>query len=342
MKRYRIGLLAIGLGLVGGLLAGGGETVQAQPTPPAAPGASRTLSLATLAPSGSTWMRVLEAWNRELRRRSGQTLQFRFYPGGVQGDEGEVIRKIRAGRLDGAAVTAVGLSQIHRPALVFQMPGMFRTYAQLDTARNAETPSMVRAFEAAGFMHMGWADVGMSRLFSRVPVSSPAGMRALHPWRWRDDSVLPALFEESGATTVSLQVPEVLTALQTNRIDSLISTPVATVALQWSSRLTHMTEVNPTVTIGATVIGRPQFTSLSAEHQAMLRETAAQFHQLLVRNLRTDEQSAIRSMSNRGITIVTPTAPELEQWRGLFNRARLRLVGQIADATLVNRVRPAN
>src|SRR5258708_18069691 len=77
--------------------------------------AQRVLSMATLAPQGSPWMNVFDAANRELRRRTGGALSMRWYPGGVQGDEGEVVRKIRSGRLDGAAVTAVGLGQIHRP-----------------------------------------------------------------------------------------------------------------------------------------------------------------------------------------------------------------------------------
>src|SRR5688500_10263759 len=73
--------------------------------PPATPPAEvRTISVATLAPPGSTWMRVFESWNREVRRRSNKSLQMRFYSGGVQGDEAEVIRKIRNGRLDAAAV----------------------------------------------------------------------------------------------------------------------------------------------------------------------------------------------------------------------------------------------
>src|SRR5262245_30271220 len=46
----------------------------------------KTISIATLAPPGSTWMKVFEAWNREIRRRSNKTLELRFYPGGVQGD----------------------------------------------------------------------------------------------------------------------------------------------------------------------------------------------------------------------------------------------------------------
>lgn len=328
MKRYGLWLLAAVFGVLGV-----GVSVQAQ-----APAATRTLSIATLAPPGSTWMRVFEAWNREVRRRSNKTLALRFYPGGVQGDEAEVIRKIRSGRLDGGAVTAVGLAQIHRPALVFQMPGMFRGYEQLDNARNALAGEMNAAFEAAGFVLMGWADVGRSRIFSQTPVRTPQELAAQRPWVWRDDSVLPALYQIIRANPVPLQVPEVLGALQTNRINALITTPVACVSLQWSSRLTHMTDMPVAVVVGATVFGRNQWNSLTPDQQVILRETAAQFHALARRNLRNDEQVALQTLAQRNITVVPVDASQRAQWESVFQQTRQRLTGQIADAAFIARV----
>lgn len=344
MKRTRFALLAVGFGLLGGLLASRGADAQQTPPAPAA-GATRSLSVATLAPAGSTWMRVLEAWNRELRRRTNKALQLRIFPGGVQGDESEVIRKIRTGRLDGGAVTAVGLSQIHRPSLTFQMPGMFRNYAQLDAARTATASQVSTAFDQAGFVFMGWADVGFSRVFSRAPVRTPADFRALHPYLWRDDLVMPAVFTEvfgeNRSGPVQLQLPEVLTALQTNRVDSFVTPPVAAISLQWAQRVTHMTDMNVAVVVGATVFGKSQFSSLPADQQTALRETATQFHQLLIQNLRRDETTAMAGMGSRNITVVTPTDAERAQWTSLFERARGRLVGRIADQAFINTVQQA-
>ncbi|MEZ4410813.1 MAG: TRAP transporter substrate-binding protein DctP [Polyangiales bacterium] len=334
MKRFRLGLLALAFGLAAGIVAGRGADAQPAPAAPA----GRTLSLATLAPAGSTWMRVLEAWNRELRRRTNKALSLRIYPGGVQGDESEVIRKIRAGRLDGGAVTAVGLSKVHRPALVFQMPGMFRSNAQLDAARRATQDEVNRAFDSAGFSFLGWADVGFSRVFSRVPIRTPADMGPTHPYVWRDDLVMPALYEEAHVRPVPMQLPEVLTALQTNRVDSFVTTPVAAISLQWTTRVTHMTDVPVSVVVGATIFGKAQVESLPADQQTALRETATQFHQLLISNLRRDEVSAVRSIGNRGITVVTVGDAERAQWNSLFQRTRARLVGRIADQAFVSRV----
>jgi TRAP-type C4-dicarboxylate transport system substrate-binding protein len=317
-----------------GLITRAPESV-AEDKPPAA---TKTLSIATLAPPGSTWMKVFDAWNREIRRRSNGSLQLRFYPGGVQGDESEVIRKIRNGRLDGAAVTAVGLAQIHRPALVFQMPGILRSYAQLDAARDAITPEMNPKFAQAGFQLLGWADVGMSRVMSSHPVTKPADLAPRKPWVWRDDLVLPEFFKVVKSNPVPLQLPEVLGALQTNRVDTVITTPVAAVALQWSSRVSHLLDFPLTIVIGGTVMGHKQWESLTAEQKTILSETAAQFHALARKNLRNDETKALATLKERNIKVLTPSDADKAAWLEAGKQVRERLVGQIADRALVDRV----
>lgn len=310
--------------------------VGAQEAAPAA--AARTISLATLAPPGSTWMRIFEAWNRELRRASGNTLQFRIYGGGVQGDEAEVIRKIRSGRLDAASVTAVGLGQIHRPALVFQMPGILRTYEQLDRAREALAADMDTGFTAGGFHLLGWADVGQSRIFSTAATVTPADFANRHPWVWRDDVILPQFYEVVRSHPVPLQVPEVLGAIQTNRVDTAITPPVPCVALQWCSRFTHMTDTGMTIVLGGTVMGQQQWASLTEEQRTLFTQTATQFHQLARRNLRRDEQAALRSIAEHGVTVDPVTEAQRTEWLNIARTVRTRLVGQVADQALVDRV----
>ncbi len=298
----------------------------------------KTISIATLAPPGSTWMKVFDAWNREVRRRSNKTLELRFYAGGVQGDESEVIKKIRTGRLDGAAVTAVGLAQIYRPALVFQMPGILKNYAQLDAARAALTPEMNPKFAEAGFQMLGWADVGMSYVFSTQPVMKPSDLPARKPWVWRDDLVLPVFYRVVKANPVPLQLPEVLGALQTNRIDTLMATPVSALALQWNTRVSNMLDFPLTVVIGGTVMGQKQWESLTPEQKTIMTETAAQFHALARKNLRADEEKAIASLKEHNIKLLTPSESDKAEWLKVGAEVRKQLTGQIADQALVDRV----
>ncbi|OZA43206.1 MAG: hypothetical protein B7X81_11600, partial [Hydrogenophilales bacterium 17-61-76] len=56
------------------------------------------LKFATLAPQGSTWMKAFNAWGKELASKSQGRLTVKFYPGGISGDEPDMLRKIRFGQ----------------------------------------------------------------------------------------------------------------------------------------------------------------------------------------------------------------------------------------------------
>lgn len=303
--------------------------------------AQRVLSMATLAPSGSTWMRVFDAANRELRRRSGGALSMRWYPGGVQGDEAEVVRKIRTGRLDGAAVTAVGLGQIHRPILAFQIPGIFGSDAAFVRARDALSAPLSQAFEQQGFMLLGFGSTGAPRMLSRRAIRTPADLRQAHPWQWRDDVILPAVFAEAGAQGVSLQVPEVLGAIQTGRVDTVIASPLAATALQWAASMQYMSDRSNSASLGGIIVSRTQFQSLPPDQQQMLREVVAQFNTLLARNVARDDNAAAQSLQQRGVQVIQLNDAERNQWQSLFTRARSRLVGVVGDAAWISRVEAA-
>ena len=48
------------------------------------PKAEITIKFATLAPEGSTWMKIMHDFDEELRERTENRLGFKFYPGGVK------------------------------------------------------------------------------------------------------------------------------------------------------------------------------------------------------------------------------------------------------------------
>ena len=66
--------------------------------------------VATLAPVGSPWMVILEKGAADLMVKTEGRTEIKYYPGGVQGDEKDVVRKMRLKQLDGGALTTIGLS----------------------------------------------------------------------------------------------------------------------------------------------------------------------------------------------------------------------------------------
>ncbi len=307
------------------------DTLGAQDT------ATRTLGIATLAPSGSLITDGLQAWNRELRRRTGGSLQFRIYAGGVQGDDPEVVRKIRSGRLDGGTLTSTGLASIYRPALVFQLPATFLHYEQLDAARAALQPEIDAGIVAAGFRMLGWSDVGQARLFSSRRIARPSELAGAHLWQRDDDVILPAFVSRVSATPVELAVPEVLGGLQTGRVDTFLAPPAVAIALQWSSHATYVNEIPMSIIIGGMVISESTFQSLTEEQRTALLETGEQFHQLGRRNSRRMERQSMTALEEHGLQVTTTTEAERGEWRAIGRQVRDAVASQIASPDLVAR-----
>ncbi len=303
----------------------------------------RTLSVATLAPAGSTWMRVLDSANRELRRRTTQGLALQFYPGGVQGDESEVIHKMSTGRLDAGVVTAIGLGHIYRPILAFALPGMFASQAAMEASRRALAPEVEQQFRNHGYELLAWGESASPRMFSATAVHGPDDLRTVHPWIWRDDIILPALYTEAHAVGVPLQLPEVLGAIQTHRVDAVVAPPLACLALQWYTGMHFVSDAANAYGLGGIVFSRRAFESLSPEYQTILREVIAQFNGLMAHNVDRDDQTSLQTMRDRGMQLVEQTPQERAQWVSLFDRTRARLTGsradQVAEAPWMERVR---
>jgi TRAP-type C4-dicarboxylate transport system substrate-binding protein len=297
-----------------------------------------TLRIATLAPRGSSWMRVFNAWNNTLRQRTNNRLQLRVYAGGSQGDERDVVRKIRIGQLDGAAVTSTGLGLIVRPVLVLQAPGVVNDYQQLDRARNALSDTFAQQFESNGVKLLGWGDVGQGRIFSNQPIRRPRDLRSVRPWVWRDDSMFGTFLEVVGANGVRLGVPEVLPALSTGQIDTVVASATAASALQWHTRVTHVTEQANAFLIGATILSKQKYDSLPSDLQQALDETSEQAHSTLVRRIRRDDRRYYQALTNRhGLTEVDLSAHENE-WEQAAEQTRNRLAGRLYPRSLMERV----
>jgi TRAP-type C4-dicarboxylate transport system substrate-binding protein len=153
------------------------------------------IKFATLAPVGSTWMNLLQDWDTELRTRSGDRIGFKFYPGGVQGDEPQVLQKMRFDQLQGGAFTGYGIGRMYSPARVLELPFLFRTTAEIDYVRERLTQQFSQGFEDHGYVLLGWMEVGFVHIFSRQPVSSLSGCGKATPWARRFSP--PAAFPPS-------------------------------------------------------------------------------------------------------------------------------------------------
>ena len=104
-----------------------------------------TIKLATVVPQGSVWDKNLKQMGDEWSQATGGRVTVTVYPGGSQGDESTVLRKMRLDALQAAAFTAVGLGSIDPAFNVFDIPFFFESYDELNYVTDKLTPVIAQA-----------------------------------------------------------------------------------------------------------------------------------------------------------------------------------------------------
>ena len=301
---------------------------------------SYTLRIATLAPAGSSWMKIVNAWNKTLQEKTKGRLKIRTYPGGAQGDERDFIRKMRVGQLDGAVVTMTGMSMVVRAMIVLVLPGFLDTYEELDRVRAKMAPEFEAMFEKEGFKLLGWGDAGKNRLFSAKPFRAPADLKSLRPWVWKDELVFVELYDVIGANAVRLGVPEVYPALQTRMIDMVSSSALTAVALQWYTRVKYMTGWNSAIIAGGTMMRKDKFDELPLDLQEIFQSTANRAHDLINKTIRKDDEEAYKLVVKRGIQVVDAGDAKAE-WDAAYKKVRDNFTGRLFSKSLLDAVTEA-
>jgi TRAP-type C4-dicarboxylate transport system substrate-binding protein len=299
-----------------------------------------TLRIASLAPAGSSWMKILNAWNKTLQEQTDGKVKLRFYPGGSQGDERDFVRKMRVGQLDGGVVTMTGMSMLIPAMNVLILPGLLDTYEELDRVRGKMAPQFEEMFDKEGFKLVGWGDAGKTRLFSVQPIKRPSEIKAMRPWVWKDDPIFVEFYQVIGANAVRLGVPEVYPALQTRMVDVISSSALTAVALQWYTRVKYMTAHNSAIIAGGTMMRKDKFAELPPDLQTIFQSTANRAHELLNKTIRKDDEKAYDIVVKKGIEPVEAGDAKAE-WDEADKKVRDNLTGRMFPKSLVEAVAAA-
>lgn len=262
------------------------------------------LRIATLAPGGSPWMAVLDKTAAEIKEKTEGRVTLKYFEGGQQGDERDFVRKIKLGQLDGAAVTAIGLSMIDESIRVLEVPMMFKNIDEADAVIDKMWPYFQKKFEKKGFKLNERGEVGWAYFLSKTKVESMAELKNLKLWQWGDDRLVGAMFKKLGLSGVPLGVPEVDSSLTSGRINACYGSPVAAVALQWYTKVKFMTTMPMSYGIGATIVRIESVQKISAADQKMVMEIGKAGSKKLRKVLRKANEDAKGTMTRKGVTIV--------------------------------------
>jgi TRAP-type C4-dicarboxylate transport system substrate-binding protein len=285
-----------------------------------------TLRVSTLAPKQSPWGKVFSTWSKAIDKKTDGQLSLQWAWNGTAGPDTNCVGKVRSGQLTGAAVTAVGLSAIYKPIVALQMPGAFKTWAELDKARDMLKPAFDKEITSQGFYVVGWGDVGIGRTMSHgFPVVHPEDLRGKAPGLIAEDIITPKVFEVVGGVTAKpSEVVEFLPLLNSGAINVLIVPPLAAEQLQWASKLDHMNDGVVGFGVGALVMSEKEMAKLPPEQREILEKTGHFTAEALTKIIRREDDTAFDRLQKK-MTVHHQTEAERAEWDKIFKKACQRV-----------------
>jgi TRAP-type transport system periplasmic protein len=305
----------------------------------AAPDAPPVIKMGTTAPDGSSWHQIFKEMGEKWRQAPGGGVVLRIYPGGVLGDEPDLVRKMRVGQIQAAALTTTGLSEIDKSVAALQIPMMFRSYDELDQVRERLRPTLEKRLEDKGFVVLNWGDAGWVMFFAKEPFATPDDVKRMKLFVWAGDNDAIEIWKAAGFQPVPLPSTEILTGLQTGLINAFDTTPLLALSSQWFGLAPHMLDLRWAPLVGATVVSKTAWERLPREARPDLLKAAEEAGRRLKEDIRQANDKAIDAMKERGLKVI-PVTPAIEDaWQRAAASAYPRIRGGIVPATMFDEVK---
>jgi TRAP-type C4-dicarboxylate transport system substrate-binding protein len=303
--------------------------LMAQPGIPRAESAENgfVIKMATLAPEGSSWMQQFNAINAEVMEKTQNAVSFKIYPGGVLGDEKDMMRKMQIGQIHGAALTSAGLSVLFKDIDVLHIPFFFQNYGEVDYVLGKMGSYFKKGLEDSGYILLGWSEAGFIYLMSTIPISSVSELQKAKVWIWHESPMSQAIFNEVGVAAIPLSIPDVLVGLQTGMVEVVYAPPTGAISLQWFTRIKYITDIPLTYIGGGLVVRKDVFKKLPQSTQDVIIEIFQRQLDQLKAITRQENQEAIQVMEKQGVQLVTPPQDQVAEFKRLSDNAIAQLVG---------------
>ena len=273
------------------------------------------IKVATVAPDGSAWMREMRSGAERVRELTDGRVEIKFYPGGVMGNDAQVLRRIRIGQLHGGAFAASGLSERYRALTLYGIPLLFRSLDEVDYVRERLDPKLEAGLEEAGFVSLGFSEGGFANLMANEPIRSVEDLQRRKIWVPEGDPLSFVAMESLGLSPVVLPLTDVLTGLQTGLLDVVAASPVAALTLQWHTTVSYRTDFPVAYSMGILALDARTSNSMPADDQRVVREVMRAAMRRIDRTAREDNGEAAQVMTDIGVEPVTVNQRDVDTWQ---------------------------
>jgi len=306
----------------------------------AAAGPGTALRFATVVPSGSGFYQRLQALSAEWQKGPGG-VHMDLYAG-TQGGESQIVRRLRVGQIQGAMLTSDGLGEIEPGVTALQfMPLMFRTWEEVDFARDAVRPELEANFTKAGYVVLVWGDAGWVRFFSKKPITSIKDLKSMRIYTSSGGAAMNELLK-AYYTPVSMDPDKILLALRNGMIDGLPVPASFANFSQVATQAPYMLDMRWAPVTGALIVSKKAWDGLDGPTRDWIHASCDKAGPGIRQSARAEDDAAVKAMQDKQGLKVTTLSPEAEaEWRAVVVKEYPVLRGKIIPAETFDKVSKA-
>jgi TRAP-type C4-dicarboxylate transport system substrate-binding protein len=297
----------------------------------------QVVRIGTVVPEGTGWAREWDNFANEVERASSGQVHIKTYWGGVTGDDVQSLSWVQRGRLDGVASAGMLCEQLAPSMRVLRLLGVYRSPDESRYVREKLMPVFDQEFRRSGYVNLGLSGVGGAFLFSRGPIHNLTEMKKAHIWVWDIDQLARQYADAIAVTPVRLPIVDVKLALETFKIDGVISVPSAALAYQWLPRLKYYVDMPLAYLTACLVVDLHVWNGLTPEAQATMRAAAAKLSDRLEAVERRDDAKLLQRAMKEGLEALVPTEAAKQELFECYLKAREKLGDQLVPAELIRR-----
>jgi len=289
-----------------------------------------TLKVGLLAPEGTNWSKNLKKMAKEIKKKTNKKVKIKFYFGGSQGDEHDVLRKIRIGQLHGGIFTGKTLGDINGDVRVIELPFTFN-HDRKKAWNTVEkmTPFFNQKFHKSEFTNIGFFEIGNVYFVSQKETHSLKSLSGVKIWSWEGDKLVAAMINTMDLVSVPLPLPDVLSSLSTGIIEAAYAPPLGIVSLQWNTKIKYLVDFPISYSIGAFLIGDKKWKKISPAHQKIVQEIGAKYiKQVNVANSE-DNKESLKAMKSLGVKFLEFPESDIKKGKVIREKVVTKLRGKL-------------
>ena len=259
----------------------------------------KIFKIATLSPDGSDWMQKMRTGATEIQEKTNNRVKFKFYPGGVMGDDQSVLRKILIGQLHGGALAGGSLVKANPDYRIYGLLLTYRNQGEIAFVRSHIDPIIKKGFEKGGVVILGMAESGFVYTMStKQAIHNAYQLRQQKVWVPNNDRVSQKILQSFEVTAIPLAYGDVLMGLQTGLINTVAMSPIGAIALQWHTQIKFITDMPLLYSFGVLSMDKKSFKKIKPDDQKIVREVMGRIFSLIDSQNRKNNSEALKVLNS--------------------------------------------